>query len=182
MALRVKTFRLNDDASEQALNDFLQNKMVRHWSAEYSGDPALGHWNVLIAYELQERRNNNNDSRREARSSDRHQVEERPKKERKEPEHVVNLSPEEMPLFEAIRKWRNVRAKEAKVKPFTLFNNKQLESLVKEKPATSEALRALIPNMADDVFDRYHNEILGFIAGSRELEHAEAASSAEAVA
>lgn len=170
MALRVKSFRLTDEASEQALNEFLQNKVVRQWSASYTGDPALGHWNVLVAFEdrLNERTKITDNRRNEPRSENMREA--RPKKEKREPvEAAIDVPAEDMPLYEAVRKWRNTRAKEANVKPFTLFNNKQLESLVKEKPATGEALRALLPNMTEADFDKYNNEILGFIAGSREL-------------
>ena len=42
MALQIKTFRISDSASEDAVNSFLGGKRVHHWEASYNGDPSLG--------------------------------------------------------------------------------------------------------------------------------------------
>ena len=38
--LQIKTFRIHNEADEQAVNEFLTGKMVRHWSTTFSPDSA----------------------------------------------------------------------------------------------------------------------------------------------
>lgn len=166
MSVRVKSFRISNEADEQEMNRFLENKSVRHWSANYAGDPSLGFWNVFIAYEpardLSERSNN-----QKKQGDKRAPREEQPKKEKPQRiEQVVDVPEGDMPLYEAVRKWRNARAREANIKPFNLFNNKQLENLVRSKPTSSDELRVLLSDMDQEMFDKYQNELLGFIQGA----------------
>ena len=79
-------------------------------------------------------------------------------------EHVPDLAPEQMGLYENIRKWRNQQAREEKVKPYILFNNKQLEDIVKAKPADVDALKALASDMSPEHLEKYGNELLGVIS------------------
>ena len=186
MAVRVKSFRITSDSDEQEMNRFLEGKMIKQWSADHED----GAWQVIIAYDnaREERpnerandrgnkknerndrndrgdRNNDRQPRGERMNGAAH--EERPKKEKREREpQVIDVPESDMPLYEAIRKWRNARAREADVKPFQLFNNKQLESLVKAKPASSDELRAILTDMEAPTFDRYQHELLGFIQGA----------------
>jgi hypothetical protein len=51
MAIRVRSFRITNEADESAMNQFLENKIVRHWGTEFGGDPINGVWNVFIAFE-----------------------------------------------------------------------------------------------------------------------------------
>ena len=201
MSISVKTFRIFDKASEEELNQFIENKVVRHWSTNYTGLSAAppsdgttaqtpqGVWEVFIAFEPREeraprtapndaprgqydRRDGRNDGRQDTRqprsatSAQPRQREVREPRPERAPEHVVTLPESEMPLFEAVRKWRNARSREENVKPFTLFNNKQLEELVKAKPQTRDALRPLIPDMRNESFEKYGNELIGFMGGA----------------
>jgi superfamily II DNA helicase RecQ len=152
MALQVKTFRITDGASEDAVNQFLQGKRVEQWTASYSGDPALGFWNLLVGYREDFKRHEEGKPIRK----------EKEKKERME--HIPDLSAELMPLYEDIRKWRNQRAREEKVKPYLFFNNKQLEDLVKAKPDDLSALKAIVADMSPEHFEKYGNELLGTLS------------------
>lgn len=189
MAVRVKSFRITNDSDETEMNRFLEGKMIRQWSADHED----GAWQVLIAYdnarEEQRPQDRNNDRNkknergndrgndrndRNQRNGDRNDrsngaphMEQRPPKEKREREpQVIDVAEADMPLYEAIRKWRNARAREADVKPFQLFNNKQLESLVKAKPTSSDELKAILTDMDPATFDRYQHELLGFIQGA----------------
>ena len=175
MALQVKTFRISDGASEEAVNQFLSNKRVHHWEASYSGDPSLGIWNVLVAFEEDHRRNDRNDrgdhrgqDHRGGRQNDRRMSEPRqpaaPKMEHTPPDVPENL----MGQYENIRKWRNQVARDEKVKPYVLFNNKQLEDIVKTPPAGIEALKQIVPDMSGDLFDKYGNQLLGLVSAGAE--------------
>jgi ribonuclease D len=89
---------------------------------------------------------------------------------------VINVSDADMPLYEAMRKWRNARAKEHNIKPFMFFNNKQLETLVREKPANATALRTVLSEMDAHQYEKYQDELLGFLAGAHRDSHSSASS------
>jgi superfamily II DNA helicase RecQ len=188
MDVKIKTFRIQSSADEQALNEFLNGKIVRHWGTTYDPAPEGGSWNVFLAYEIRMNENRHlgserdrNDRDRDRRESPRglaiHGRDSRPNERRaddrsapREPrekppreDYVPQIAVGDQPLFEAIRKWRNARAKEERIKPFVLFNNKQLESIVNGKPVTTETLRPLVPDMEPKLWDRYQNELIGFI-------------------
>lgn len=176
MAVRVKSFRINTEADETEMNRFLEGKMIRQWSADH----AENGWHVLIAYDnareerSQERpanstkKNDRNDRtpRNDRSNGAQHSEPRQPKEKREREPQVIDVPEADMPLYEAVRKWRNARAREADVKPFQLFNNKQLESLVKAKPASSDELRAILTDMDASMYDRYQHELLGFIQGA----------------
>jgi superfamily II DNA helicase RecQ len=195
MDVQIKTFRISNDADEMSLNNFLHNKVIRHWSTtfipgtggmvgaltsaitgnESQASSDAGSWNVFVAYEERRsdgmaggQRGNALNNRKQSGPNDRKpQREPTPKKEKAPaPDYAPSVGEADMPLFEAVRKWRNARAREENIKPFTLFNNKQLEELVKAKPTTTDALRPLVPDMAQDLFDRYSNELLGFLSAA----------------
>jgi len=74
MDLQIKTFRIQSEADERALNEFLVGKFIRHWGTSYTpagggvidavthalGGAATtdtatsGVWNVLLAYEIRQ--------------------------------------------------------------------------------------------------------------------------------
>jgi superfamily II DNA helicase RecQ len=144
---------------------------------EGSALPSRGAWDVFIAYEIrmsearpsqrQEReapalQRRGQDTRPNARPLERNP--ERPAREKLPREEYQPQIPEkDLPLYEAVRKWRNARAKDERVKPFELFNNRTLEELVKSKPSNATDLKALVPEMEPRLWERYNNELLGFM-------------------
>ncbi len=205
MAVRVKSFRVTNEAEENEVNQFLENKVVRHWGTQFSGDPINGIWHLFVAFEERheqpERRTpragegkndrgdrgdrNDRDDRRDRNDrgdrndrndrndrgprdakNDRGPKRDGPREKPPRPDHVVDVSQEDMPLYEAIRKWRNGIAKDKDLKPFSLFNNRQLQAIVKEKPQSDEALKPLLPEIAPELFEKYHNELLGLLSGA----------------
>ena len=181
MDLQIKTFRIQGEADEQALNQFLAGKIVRHWDTTLtpaSGADSPGGWNVFIAYEIRQnearaggqsrqdapalRRAGTQDGRRNDAPQDRREP--KPVREKAPREEYQPQIPEkDLPLYEAVRKWRNARARDERVKPFELFNNRTLESLVTTKPTSSTDLKALVPEMEPRLWERYGNELLGFM-------------------
>jgi superfamily II DNA helicase RecQ len=168
MALQIKTFRITDEASEAAVGTFLQGKRVHHWQSAFSGEP--GSWNMLIAFEEDNRRHDRDERDRGRGDRDRDRREPRSmgnRTEQRKPErmeHVPELPAEDLPLYENIRKWRNTVAREEKIKPYILFNNKQLEDLVKNKPKDSESLKAITADISPEHFEKYGNELLGLVS------------------
>jgi superfamily II DNA helicase RecQ len=181
MDVKIKTFRIQSQADEQVLNEFLAGKIVRHWGTSYEHADGSGIWNVMIAYEVRmnEPRQTGDRPRREQNGNhnnhtNNHQMKsrtpERPAREKAPREdYQPQIAEKDQPLFEAIRKWRNARAREERIKPFALFNNKQLEEIVNAKPATTDALRPLVPDMDASLWDRYQNELIGFLAAATHM-------------
>ena len=183
MDVQIKTFRLQNAGDEQSLNDFLNGKIIRHWATSWTPADVAGTdgtWHVIVAYEIrmaearqgarneqsaQRRSPNANDGGRNARNAPK---QDKPREKPAREEYVPQVEEKDKPLFEAVRKWRNARAREENVKPFELFNNHTLEEIIKGKPTGAAELRALVPEMSAQLWDRYHNELLGFIGAAVE--------------
>ena len=187
--VRVKTFQLQTSSDEEAMNSFLAGKAVRYWEAEFApaavaGDSSVssGGWNIFVAYQeretpLQTHGAGNRQGRQApmlkrqgspAVSLTTAEKADKVAEARKPVEAYKPHVPEEdMPLFESIRTWRNSRAREERVKPFSFFNNAQLEQIVLAKPASSDALKAIATNMEPPLWEKYHRELLGFIDAAR---------------
>ncbi len=82
-------------------------------------------------------------------------------------DYKPQIADADFPLFDAVRKWRNTRAREARVKPYSFFNNRQLEELVTAKPENTEALHAIVTDMEPALWDKYQNELLAFVETAR---------------
>ncbi len=188
--VRVKIFQLHNSTDEDSLNAFLAGKTVRHWEAKFipgaavsatEGAPlAPGVWNIFVAY--QERMVEapaqipTNQRQAPVIKKQSHlavgmthaERADKTAEARKPVEAYKPHVPEkDMPLFESIRTWRNSRAREERVKPFSFFNNYQLEQIVLTKPADSDALKAIATNMEPPLWEKYHRELLGFIDAAR---------------
>lgn len=169
MALQIKTFHVADDASEAAVGTFLQGKRVHHWQSSYSGDQTTGGWNLLVAYEEDHRRFDREGGGRDRDRDRREPRMQQARTETRKPErmeHAPELPAEDLPLYENIRKWRNTVAREEKIKPYILFNNKQLEDLVKAKPKDADALKAITSDLSPEHFEKYGNELLGLVSAA----------------
>lgn len=68
-------------------------------------------------------------------------------------------TPQEVALFEALRRWRSQKAKEEGVKPYVIAHNAELSEMVTHKPATPEALAA-IKGFGPRKVERYGQELL----------------------
>ncbi len=198
--IQIKTFQIQNAADEQAVNEFLVGKSVRHWSASFapstslpSADGApivLGVWNVFVAYEnrppqAENRQSAQTEHARQGYSGGQpsrkfspqsggqpgitpRQSAPAPKADKAPTEdYKPQIADADFPLFDAVRKWRNTRAREARVKPYSFFNNRQLEQLVTAKPENSEALRGIVTDMSPELWDKYNNELLAFVETAR---------------
>ena len=207
---RVRTFQIQNSADEEALNTFLAGKAVRHWAVNFTpsaslpssdGSPlVLGVWNVFVAYNdrepearghdqqgrherftpLQKKYSGQNSGREQAPSP---AVAEKRAEARKPVEsYKPEVADHDFPLFESIRTWRNSRAREERVKPFTFFNNRQLEQIVTAKPADAPALKDIAADMDPRLWEKYHKELLGFIDAARSTKSAAPQASANETA
>ena len=69
------------------------------------------------------------------------------------------VSDADMPLFNAMRDWRNERAKKDGIPAYVISNNTELAQIVTEKPRSLNALRA-IPGIGQAKAERYGKDIL----------------------
>ena len=185
--VRVKTFQLQNPADEEAMNRFLAGKQVRYWEAKFTPGPSLpasegapivmGLWNIFVAYQERDVEAHTA-ARRPAPTIKKHgapvatmtpaeKADKRAEARKPVEAYKPSVPEHDVPLFEAIRTWRNTRAREERVKPFSFFNNFQLEQMVLAKPASSDALKAIATNMEPPLWDKYHKELLGFIDAAR---------------
>jgi HRDC domain len=82
-------------------------------------------------------------------------------------DYKPQIADADFPLFDAVRKWRNTRAREARVKPYSFFNNRQLEELVTAKPENTDALHSIVTDMEPALWEKYQNELLAFVETAR---------------
>ncbi|HET6402396.1 MAG TPA: HRDC domain-containing protein [Candidatus Kapabacteria bacterium] len=203
---RVRTFQIQNSADEEALNTFLAGKAVRHWAVNFTpsaslpssdGSPlVLGVWNVFVAYndrETDSRGGHDQQNRQErftplqkkfpGQSSGPREhapaiAEKRAEARKPVESYKPEVADQDFPLFESIRTWRNSRAREERVKPFTFFNNRQLEQIVTAKPADAPSLKGLATDMDPRLWEKYHKELLGFIDAARSTKSAAPQASA----
>ncbi len=192
---RIKIFQIQNESDEAALNAFLVGKAVRHWEVNFTpssslpsadGTPlVLGVWNVFVAYnerdhERESESHNHDQQNRSGRTapplskkypgSREHtsaSAEKRSEARKPIETYKPDVATQDFPLFESIRTWRNSRAREERVKPFSFFNNRQLEEIVTAKPADASSLKGLAIDMEPQLWEKYHKELLGFIDAAR---------------
>jgi superfamily II DNA helicase RecQ len=91
------------------------------------------------------------------------------------------VSPADRPLYEALRRWRNARAKRDGRPAYVLFSNRQLLEMVQRRPATLAALQE-IGGIGEGRAGDFGKEILGLVkshaASEKPQADADAGSSA----
>ena len=147
MKLRVFTFRLDPSAgtfNDTELVAFLHERealAVSEHFFTFDGTPTLA---LLVQY-------------REQPSISAGRRRDEPRLARAEAP-AIDLAPEDQALFEALRKWRNERARRDGRPAYVLFTNAQLAAVAAHRPATREALQSIegvgearVRDYADDV-------------------------------
>lgn len=84
---------------------------------------------------------------------------EKPETDKKRDESWRDLiAPEDMPLFNALRDWRNETSRRQGIPPYVICTNRQLAEIVSRKPSSKNALSqiegigtAKIANYGDDI-------------------------------
>lgn len=70
---------------------------------------------------------------------------------------------EESPLYNELREYRLNKSREEKVKPYFLYNNRELETIIKVKPKTIEELKS-IKGFGDVKCGKYGTDIINIIS------------------
>lgn len=69
---------------------------------------------------------------------------------------------EESPIYKELKEYRLNKSREEKVKPYFLYNNQELEAIIKVKPKTIEELKS-IKGFGDVKCERYGADIISII-------------------
>ena len=82
-------------------------------------------------------------------------------------EPAIELEPEHRAVFEALRRWRNERAKRDGRPPYVLFTNSQLVSIARTRPDTKAGLEA-IPGVGEARIRDYADDLLALLRTARD--------------
>ncbi len=75
------------------------------------------------------------------------------------------LTPEEAALYDRLRVWRRGRAEADAVPPYIVFNNRELAAVVRRRPKSMTALRA-VEGLGQNKVQRYGPDMLRVLAAS----------------
>jgi superfamily II DNA helicase RecQ len=72
------------------------------------------------------------------------------------------VAPEDQPRYEALRRWRNERAKQEGKPPYVLFTNQQMLAIARRDPRTPAALMA-VEGVGEAKLAAYGAEVVGLL-------------------
>jgi superfamily II DNA helicase RecQ len=122
--------------AEELLNDFVINKQVKYYRAEFFTTAEETYWTVLIEYD---------------------EVLE------KTPERALHgLNEPQRLLLERLKSWRKERATKDGIPVYLIATNKELMDIVRKAPASIEALKA-IKGFGKSKTAKYGEEIVHFV-------------------
>ncbi|GEM84323.1 MAG: hypothetical protein KatS3mg074_734 [Meiothermus sp.] len=133
MQCQTFTLRLDHARDLEQLNEFLAQVMP----IQVSSSLVMGHtpfWSVLVFYEG------------EPKTPSSRQI-------------SPSAEPSSSPAFEALRKWRSLKAKEEGVPPYVIATNAELQAILKSKPKTPAELGE-IRGFSQAKIQKYGREIL----------------------
>ena len=159
MKLKVFTLRLDPAAGafdDRALTEFLESRDVLSVQEQFFVHETVPTWALLVCY------------RDLVRPGDKERAAESRTDWRGE------LAEDEQALFDALRTWRNERAKREGRPPYVLFTNRQMAEIARRRPASAAALRE-IQGIGDAKVSDWGDEVLGLVsAGVRSSSEAAA--------
>lgn len=82
-------------------------------------------------------------------------------------EPSIEMEPEHRAIFEALRKWRNDRAKRDGRPPYVLFTNGQLAKIARARPDSKAALEA-VPGVGEARIRDYADDLLALLGTARD--------------
>ena len=126
MLIRILTCRFSSELQgfpDDALRSFCANHRVLEVSEQFFVHQGVPHWSFVIDY----------DPLGDA-QADTH-------KDSREQDWRNLLSKEQMPCFEALRAWRNEKAREKGISAYIIGTNRMLAEVVARRPASLEELR-----------------------------------------
>jgi superfamily II DNA helicase RecQ len=156
--VKLRVFTLPFDGAEGRFDDssvveFLEGRQALHVHEQffvYDGNPT---WAILVAYREHARATVTGEAGRE-------RVDWR-----------AQLGEAERAVFDAIRRWRNERAKREGRPPYVLLTNRQIAELARQPPVSLAALRQ-VDGVGDARLEAFGEELLALLASVRQAEAA----------
>ncbi len=119
---------------EEEVNNFLLNKHLKHWQAEFFTNGNKAYWTIFVFYEIG-----------------------------LSPEKLSkNLSEPEMLFYQRLREWRKEKAATDGLPVFIIATNQELLTIVKKTPQSIESLK-LIRGFGKKKIERYGKELVNLI-------------------
>jgi len=159
-ATKAKVFVIrlheHDRARDEAeLNAFLSQVKVLQVFPSFAGASSQGSaWSVLVLYE-----ESGDMPEPELMSTSRDYA-----KGATDPQ-LIELTSEEMIVYEKLRRWRFRRANQQGVPPYVIAHNKTLKQIVRAKPTTTDDLRR-IGGIRNRKIAQYGDEIMAILRGT----------------
>ncbi|MBU2552403.1 MAG: HRDC domain-containing protein [Proteobacteria bacterium] len=121
---------------EEVLNRFVLNKHVKSHRAEFFQDAQGSYWTVFLEYD--------------------------PALEKPSARETEGLDDSQKLLLERLRAWRKERADRDGIPVYIIATNKELAGLVREAPATLEALKE-VKGFGKGKVSKYGQDLIGLI-------------------
>ena len=147
MKLKVITLRLDPATGkfdDGELQEFLQHREALDVSEHFFVHERVSTWALLVSYRDKE------DPPGKARSKE------------PRPDPAADLSAEDRPLYEALRQWRNDRARREGRPAYVLFTNRQMADIASRRPETLPGLEA-IPGIGEGRARDLGEEVLAMV-------------------
>ncbi|GAB4535929.1 MAG: hypothetical protein Fur0020_03620 [Thermodesulfovibrionia bacterium] len=145
-ALQFRLFNIPIDNGEnelEQLNTFLCNVEVKRFNASVVDNTF---WSILLGYTP--------NIPKKVKSA---------KNEKLSCESIAELSPDDMELYERLRKWRNDKAQTQNVPEYFVFSNKTLMTIAKARPETIDMLMN-ISGIGEKKIGDYGDEVLRIVS------------------
>ena len=156
--MKLKVFTLRLDPLTGAFDDSVLSEFVRDNDVLWVSDHFFVHeqtptWSLLVSY----RPGNGLPASRgsQARRTD----------------WRATLAEEEQPLFDALRKWRNDRARQEGKPAYILLTNRRMADLARRRPASLSELRE-VQGIGDAKSQDLGPDILGLVSASSDITEA----------
>lgn len=154
--MRLKVLTLHLDPATGAFDDSALQELTRDNDVLWVSDHFFTHeqtpcWTLLVSY-----RPGGNGKRAAAHGGRRQSTDWR-----------ATLAEEEQPLFDALRKWRNDRARQEGKPAYILLTNQQLAELARRRPASAAELRE-VQGVGDAKAQDLGPDILGLVSAASE--------------
>jgi ribonuclease D len=143
MNIKVFNIRLSKDhcnSDQEKMNSFLNNVDVKLTSTNFVTTGTVDYWSAVVFFEPKK----NTSSKQEPKFSE------------------VDLLPDEIIKFKALRHWRNDLAEKLGWSSFRICHNSHLISIAKVNPKTIEELGA-ISNFGNIRTEKYGDDIISLL-------------------
>ena len=148
MLIRVLTLKYNpkvDGFDDMALQSFCANHQVLDVHEEFFLFQGIPHWSFVVRYEAAEEI-----------------AEPRQGKSHRDENWRKQLSKEQLTRYDALREWRNERARQEGISPYIIATNRMVAEMIRQSPTTLEELKE-VPGFGPAKLENYGKDFLALL-------------------